>query len=80
MDTNTEGMLVASTCMLHALIHTLKDKGLISASELGAITSDALAYLGGLSPDLMSSDARAFAGDVLKGFDGLNRDGPKQDR
>jgi hypothetical protein len=68
MNTTTEGMLISSHCILHALIAKLVEKKRLSPEDITSAIGDAEEFLAGLTPDLMSSGAREHARVVLQSF------------
>ena len=66
MTDDTEALLVANACMLHALIARLIEKDILSPEEVGATMVDAEAYLAGLPPALMTPVARDRARRILQ--------------
>ena len=73
MTDDTEALLVANACMLHALIARLIEKDILSPEEVGATMVDAEAYLAGLPPALMTPAARQIGGlGAVEDFVGRN--------
>jgi hypothetical protein len=66
MNEKTEGMLVASHCILHALIAKLVDTGNLTQQQMSSAVGDAEEFLAGLTPELMSRGAREYAKVVLQ--------------
>jgi hypothetical protein len=66
MNVETEGMLIASHCMLFTLIAKLQAAGILTSDQILDAVGDAEEYLAGLSPALMSEGARERAKVVLQ--------------
>jgi hypothetical protein len=66
MNTDTEGMLVASHCMLVTLMAKLVETQVLKPAQILDAAGDAEGYLAGLSPPLMSPAARTYAKVVLQ--------------
>jgi hypothetical protein len=66
MNSDTEGMLLASHCILMALVKNLAESGILKPSQVLDMTSDAEGVLATLSPALMSPEARDYAKSVLQ--------------
>ncbi len=66
MNTDTEGMLLASHCMLISLVAKLVAASVLKPAEILDAVGDAEGYLAGLSPALMTPEARAYAKTVLQ--------------
>jgi hypothetical protein len=66
MNSNAEGMCIASVCLLNGLVGFLISKQLIHPSDVATITGDAEEMLAGLKPELMSADAREYARRILQ--------------
>ena len=66
MNDNTEGMLIASSCLLQALIAKLIEKKRLSPTDVTSLVGEAEEFLAGLSPSLMTPDARDYARDVVQ--------------
>lgn len=66
MNTDTEGMLVASHCMLITLIAKLVETRLLAPAQILDAAGGAEGYLAGLSPTLMTPAARTYAKVVLQ--------------
>jgi hypothetical protein len=68
VNTDAEGMFVATTCLVHALFSALADRAVLSPSEIGHVVGNAEEYLAGLRPEMMSADGREYARKVLQEF------------
>jgi hypothetical protein len=66
MKIETEGMLLASHCMLFTLVAKLQNVGILASAQILDAVGDAEEYLAGLSPALMSDGAREHAKVVLQ--------------
>ena len=66
MNEETEGMLIASNCILLALIAKLIEKKRLSPAEVTSLIGEAEAVLAGLSPSLMMPGARDFARNAVQ--------------
>lgn len=66
MNANTEGMLVASHCMLIALLAKLAEAEVLKPKQILDLVGDAEEILAGLTPNLMSPQARDYANVVLQ--------------
>jgi hypothetical protein len=66
MNTDTEGMLIASHCMLIALVAKLAEMEILKPKQILDAAGDAEGFLAGLSPGLMTKEARAYAAVVLQ--------------
>ena len=66
MNDNTEGMLIASSCLLQALIAKLIEKKRLSPADVTSLVGEAEEFLAGLSPSLMTPGARDYARDTVQ--------------
>jgi hypothetical protein len=66
MSDDLQGMLIASHCMLLALVKKLVETEKLKPSDLLDATGDAEEILATLTPALMSSSARDYARRVLQ--------------
>ncbi len=66
MNSDTEGMLIASSCMALSTISQMQIKGLLSPQDVSDLIDRAEMMLAGLSPSLMSAEARDYARRVLQ--------------
>jgi hypothetical protein len=66
MNTDTEGMLLASHCLLIALLGKLVSAEILKPAEILEATGDAEGLLAGLNPTLMTPAARTYAKEALQ--------------
>lgn len=66
MNSDTEGMLLASHCILLALVKRLAETGILQPSQVLDMTGDAEGVLATLNPASMSPEARDYAKKVLQ--------------
>jgi hypothetical protein len=75
---DTEGMFVATTCLVQALIAKLVASKALSPSKVADV-GDAEEFLAGLKPELMSADAREYARKTLQRFGKIFGGEPRRD-
>ena len=76
---DTEGMFVATTCLVQALIAKLVASKALSPSEVAELVGDAEEFLAGLKPELMSADAREYSRKTLQRFGKISGGEPRRD-
>ncbi len=68
MNSDMEGVSIASSCLIYSLIGFLIQKEIIAPSDVGNIVGDAEECLAGLKPEIMSPSAREYAKETLQKF------------
>jgi hypothetical protein len=66
MTDDTEGMLIAHSCLLQALISALIARKILPPGEVTSLVGEAEEFLAGLLPQLMTPNARDYARRVLQ--------------
>jgi|GraSoiStandDraft_12_1057312.scaffolds.fasta_scaffold1405229_1 hypothetical protein len=66
MNSDAQGLFLVTACLMQSLFAMLGKKGLISEPEGADVIRAAERFLGGLSSEMMSEDARDYANRVLQ--------------